>query len=263
MSYEQTPETGLGDAGGKEPPANFLTDNAFGRLAGVLVSPTATFQSIGRRPTWVVALVVMLLISFVAQFVVVGKLDQTELREQTEQALEAQGQSIDDEALDSRLELQNKFMIGCVVVVLPIALVIMSLLFMVAMRMSGGEVSFVQSLSTVLHAMVPLLVSSLLLLVVTIGRTTPIGVLESQHHPLASNLSAFAAEGTSPVLLTVMSSFDLFSIWVVVLLILGFTAVARVKRSTATLVTLVLWAVWIAVKIGLAAVGQMFSGGGG
>lgn len=262
MSYEETPESAIGGAAG-EPPANFLTDNAFGRLVGVLVSPTATFRSIARRPTWVVPLLIMLLISFVTQLAVVGKLDQSELREQTEQALEAQGQPVDDEALDNQLELQNKFMIGCVAVVMPISLLIVSLVFMVAMRMSGGEVSFVQSLSTVLYAMVPLLVSSLLVLVVTLGRTTPIGVLESQHHPLASNLSAFAPEGTSPVLLTVMSSFDLFSIWVVALLILGFTAVARVKRSTATIVTLVLWAVWIAVKIGLAVVGQLFSGGGG
>lgn len=267
MSYEQSPEAPESPAGGEppavEPPASALTDSAFGRLAGVLFSPAATFASIRRRPTWLVAFLVMTLLAAAAQMVAVGKLDTSEVRDQVELALEKQGRTMSDEDLDDAVDLQMKFGTGCGLVFVPIGLLLVAVVFMVVLRMSGSELTFVQSLSTVVHAEMPLAVSALLAIPVLLGRTTPLGVTEAQNGILASNLSILAPEGASLVMTTLLASFDLFAIWVVALLAIGFAVVAGVSRAKAATVTVVLWLVWIVFKVGLAGLGQAFGGGAG
>ena len=52
-----------------------MEESAFGRVVSVLVSPTKTFESIRQRPTWLVALVVLIGISIVAGAMVSAKID--------------------------------------------------------------------------------------------------------------------------------------------------------------------------------------------
>jgi hypothetical protein len=70
---------------------------------------------------------------------------------------------------------------------------------------------------------------------------------------LASSLRPLAPED-SPVVASLLGNLDFFTIWSVVLLILGYRASARVSTQTATTVVLVLWGLWVLGKAGFAAV---------
>jgi len=61
---------------------------------------------------------------------------------------------------------------------------------------------------------------------------------------------------TSKPLLTFASSFDLFTIWFVVLLGIGFSQATggKVKALSMSLVYFGLWTIWVLGKVGLAAV---------
>ena len=70
---------------------------------------------------------------------------------------------------------------------------------------------------------------------------------------LASNLGAFAPEETGQAMRTLLASIDVFSIWSVILLSIGFAVVAGVSRAKATVSVVALWIVYILFKVGAAA----------
>jgi hypothetical protein len=73
-------------------------------------------------------------------------------------------------------------------------------------------------------------------------------------NPVATNLGFFLGRAEHPVLYSLASSIDLFAIWTVILLAIGYSCVSKVKRSTAlsivagwyVLITL-LGTLWVAV----------------
>ncbi len=57
-----------------------LEDSSFGRLIGVLVSPGKTFQSIAARPTWGVALIVLLIAATASSVLISQRMDKEDKR---------------------------------------------------------------------------------------------------------------------------------------------------------------------------------------
>jgi len=54
------------------------------------------------------------------------------------------------------------------------------------------------------------------------------------NNPVATNLGYFINRTDHPALATLLSWFDIFTIWYVILFGIGFSCVSRVKRGTAT-----------------------------
>lgn len=231
-----------------------LTDNGWGRVVGVLVSPVKTFESIRRKPTWVAPLVVLVALNVVATLVVWPKVDfETAVRTQ----LERQGQEVSDEQVVQAAEMQGKIGLPCAILALPLGVVVFALVFMVAFKLLGGELGFKDSLSTALYAMMPWAVAILLTIPVVLGQTEIDAEAMQSGGLLASHLGVLAPEGTSPLLLAVLGSVDLFSLWALALMVVGYAIVAGVSRAAAAGTVIGLWLVWVLVKVGLAALGSM------
>jgi hypothetical protein len=58
-----------------------------------------------------------------------------------------------------------------------------------------------------------------------------------------------------PILFSLLGNFDVFTIWTVVLLIFGFTAISKLPKGKVAAIVLVLWAVFILLRLGGAAIG--------
>jgi hypothetical protein len=71
---------------------------------------------------------------------------------------------------------------------------------------------------------------------------------------LPSNLGFLAPEGASAAVLSLLSAFDLFKLWTLVLLVIGFAAVARLKKGTAAAAVVGCWALYVLGKAGWAAI---------
>jgi hypothetical protein len=131
---------------------------------------------------------------------------------------------------------------------------IIAALFLGAFRFFGGsEIPFKTSLATTVHGFLPGLVAALLALPLLLSRPH-ITVKQAQSNLLASNLGAFAPESTGAALRTLLTSLDFFSIWTLCLLIIGYRLTAKVSTASAATVVLVLWAIYVAARVGLAAV---------
>lgn len=231
-----------------------LTDNGWGRVLGALVSPIRTFESIKMGPTWVAPLVVLFGLSLASTLIVWPKVDfEATVRTQ----LEKQGQEVDEETLANAVEMQRKIGLPCAVVAMPLGLLVFALVLMVAFNLLGGELDFKHSLSTTLYSMMPWAVAALLTIPVVLGQTSIDAEAMQSGGLLASHLGVLAPEGASPLLLALLSSFDLFSFWAIALFIVGYAIVAGVSRAAAAGTVFGLWVLWIVIKVGLAALGTM------
>jgi hypothetical protein len=235
-----------------------MENSSFGRLLGALVSPGKTFRSIAERPTWGVALVALLLVGTLSGVLANKKIDPNDMREMIEQRMEKQGggQKPSAAQLDQAAGMAQKW--GSIVVWLaPIfsaaAYLIMALLFWAAFRfVAASSLTYKTSFSVLLHAFMPWLIAGLLTLPVILSREH-IGVQEAQQGLLASNLSAFAPEGAGGALKSLLGSLDFFSLWTVVLLILGYRTAAKASTASSATIILVVWLLYVGIKVGLGA----------
>ena len=233
-----------------------LTDTGAGRVLGVLVAPGDTFRSIAARPTWLAPLLAMVLLATVVTSMVSARLDMAQL---IRHQLEAAGSQPSLEQIDQRLEtvkkLQPYLALFQGLVAAPAVYLVCALLFWVAFKLLGSDLGYKASFATTLHGLLPLgLVQALLAIPVIWNRASFTQDEARSGSFLASNLATFAPDGIGPVARALLGSVDLFSIWAVVLLVIGYRIVARVSRGAAVGVVLSLWLLGVALKAALVAI---------
>lgn len=229
------------------------------RLGQVLWAPAAAFEKLRERPTWAVALVVLLLIGAGVSWVAVQKIDPDAQREVLRDTLEER-QGLRGEELDRQVDrvmsINRRFAPLTPVFGLVISLgayALMAGVFLVAFRLAGGEVGFVQSFATTLHGVVPLGVGGLIALPIVLAQESVDPERLQRGSLLASNLAVLAPEDAPGTLVALLASFDLFTLWAVILLVIGYSVVARVSKGAAAGVVVGAWVLWIGIKVGLAA----------
>jgi hypothetical protein len=231
-----------------------LTDSGAGRVLGVLAAPGDTFRSIAARPTWVAPLVVMMLLAAAVGFLATSRVDMAQvMRHQNE----VTGGQLSAEQLEQRIELVKKLepylALFQGLVVAPAVYLLCALLLWVGLRMVGSEMGYKAALSTALHGLLPLGVEALLAVPVIWNRASLSPDEARNLSFLTDNLAAVAPDGTGRVALALLGSVNLFSIWAVVLLVIGYGIVGRVSRTAAAGVVLSVWLLGIALKVALVA----------
>ncbi len=135
----------------------------------------------------------------------------------------------------------------------PAVYMLMAAIFLVVFRLMGSDIDFRHSLSVAVHGMMPFLLATLLSIPVVMSRAE-LSMEEVQSGGfLHSNLASFAPESAGKVLVALLGSIDLFSIWTIALLAIGYRVVGKVSKAAALGVVIALWAVVVAGKVGLAA----------
>lgn len=241
-----------------------MKDSGFGRLIGALVAPGETFRSIAERPTWVAPLIVLVALGFGLQWAMQQRTDpERAIREQTE----AFGVELTREQIDEQVARAEDPAMQAVNSAIGIAAAaafyfLAALLFWVAFRMFGSEIGYIAGLATLLYAMMPFAIASLLNIPLVLARETISTQDVMAGGVLMSNLGFLAGEDAGMAFRGLLQSVDFFSIWVIVLLVIGYRATARVSTATSAGVVLTLWLIGIAVKVGLMALPSLMTGGG-
>ena len=234
-----------------------MHDSSFGRLLGALVAPSRTFESIREKPSWVVPLIVLLLLSLGVGLAMDGRIDPTEMArvmlervgmDPSPEQLEAMKKQSEEQPSWAKPAGQAVSLVGLTAFYLALAAV-----FMGIFRLSGSEISFRQSFATTLHGILPLAVAYLLNIPLILSRTEVRAEEMLAGGVLVSSPRLLAPED-SPVVASLLGSLDFFVIWAVVLLIIGFRHVARVSTATAAAAVLVPWGLWVLGKAGFVAI---------
>jgi hypothetical protein len=234
-----------------------MKDSGWGRLIGVLVAPGETFRSIAERPTWLAPLLALVLLTGAVSLVVQARTDPEEMvRGQMEMLKVDVPQQDIDKAIERAENQTTGAKIGLLVfgVVLQVAFyAFLAVLFWIGFRMFGSEMDYLHSLATTAYAYMPFAVATLINLPLLFSRGSLTWEEVQSGGVLVSSLKALAPEGATAVTRMLLGSLDLFTIWTLVLLTIGYRTVAKVSTAVASGIVLLYWLIYVVGKVGIAA----------
>jgi hypothetical protein len=226
------------------------------RLTGVVWSPGVAFQDIAARPRWWPPLLVLVLVSLVFTATFTQRVGwERFFRQQAETNSKLRDMPADqkEQTLAMQTRVGPAFAYGAAVLGLPIMGLATAGVFLLLFRTAfGAELSFRQAFAIVCYSWIPLLFGSIMALVVMLLKTPEDFDL---NYPTLTNIGAFLEPASTPKwLLSLGTSIDIFTIWVLVLLATGFAAVGRkISWGSAFAGVMGTWAVYVLVKVGFAA----------
>ena len=228
-----------------------------GRIIGVFVSPKQTFTSIAEKPSWVAPMLLMMILAVIVGGLLNSKMNWAQyIRHKAEEnpRFEQLSEDKKDEAIAGQVKFWSGFSYGVGAVFVPISVAIFAGIYMASFNlMSGAGVRYGQSFAITTHAFLPSAVTSILAMIIlplkTYGDVDPENIV-------ATSLKAYLPETAPKTLLALGGSLELFWIWCMILVAIGFTAAnpRKVKPGTAYGIVFGLWAIWVLAKIAWAAI---------
>ena len=226
--------------------------SAPGRIVGAFFSPGPTFRAIAARPTFLLPLILWTACSLLLSALILPRLDVEKMIRQT---MEKRGQTVPEDRMQQIVTAQRKIVQITTVVFGALTPTIISLLvtliYWASFKAFGWDFTFRQGLGATTHSFLPGVLGALLLIPVILQRQTldPRGMGEL----LQSNLGFLVEKSSSPALHSLLTSIDVFSLWSLVLLTIGYSAAARVSRKAAGGVVFAIWAIYVIGKAGVTA----------
>jgi Yip1-like protein len=225
------------------------------RIFGVLFSPGKTFEDIVRKPSWIAPVVVSTVLSIIAVVVLNQRVNWREyIAQQIEKNPQAAQLSADQK--QQRAEVGAKFTVAIVYVagvVLPVCFALLvGLVMMGAYNLfAGAGARFAASFAIVAHAGMVGLVSTPLFLLVLFLK--PYGTIDPDN-PVVTNLGALLPEESAKWLVTLCKSIDIFTIWILILIAIGFAAVnpKKLKGAKSFTIAFMVWATYVVLRVGWA-----------
>ncbi len=245
-----------GEAGGT-PPMSFVQ-----RLFGVYFEPKKTFEDINRKGTWMGMFIVLAVLGMAMAYVINVRVDrETRIRQGLEMSpiklSEEQKETAVQQALSRPPGVTERFGFVAAPITILIFYAILAAAFLLVFVLMGAGITFKKSWTTSIWAMGPPSILLSLISLVLMYVKDPDKLQLDPTSNVASNLGFLISDQKAqPVLASFLSSIDIFSLWNIVLLSIGFAAASehRVTTKKAAIGVIVLWAIWVLGKAGWKAI---------
>jgi len=228
------------------------------RFIDAFVAPSKTFKDIRRNASWWLPFIIASVLGLVFAYVVLNKIGLPALVDgvvhQSAPLEERMASSTPEQAaaIHRSIETQFKFMYVGPVIVLIVAFLVSGIFLATANFAFGGRATYKQMLAVWFYGTVPLMLTSLLTIVSIYAGVT--GDSFNIKNTVGTNIGYYLMNGDSPRwLVTLLSSVDIISIWAALLLTMGVSIVAGIKRGAAAVVVFGWWAIYVVLQAGFAA----------
>ena len=216
------------------------------RVVDAYVAPTKTFDDIRRNASWWLPFLLGIVVSLAFAYSVDRQIGFDQVAQasinRNAQAQERMSSLTDAQRQRSMHIIATTMKIGCFaapVIGLIFALIAAGILMMSFNFGLGARGSYQQYLAVWFYAGLPFLIKFLLAAIAIFA-----GASTEQfdiRNPIGTNIGWYLSSDVPQWLRTLFSSADVFTIWVVILLVLGCSTVARVKRSSAAFIVVGWW----------------------
>lgn len=234
-----------------------------GRLTGILWEPRPVFEDLAARPRFWAPLILLTVLSIIFVSVFTARVGWDIYMEQQMERQAASNPRIAQMTPEQRertMEMSAAIakyagIGGAVIGFAAMCLVVAGVLLGLMNSVGGANLRFKQAFSITCYSFLPSAISSVLSLIVMLLKHPEDFDLQN---PLPANLGAFISSPPSPRWLqSLASSIDLFSIWVILLLALGFSVASGGRMSYGKSLSLVIapWLLYVLIKSGLAGLG--------
>ena len=222
------------------------------RVVGAFFSPVSTFESIAARPGFLLPILLWTAASLLVTAFLLPKIDFDRM---IRTSLEKRGQTVPEERIQSIVARQKRMapvLYNVIGVVSPALIcLLVTLVYWASFKAFGWDFGFRQGFGATAHAFLPGVLGAFVLLAILTQQETvdPTAMGDL----LRSNLGFLVDKKSSPALHSLLESLDLFSLWSLVLLSIGYAAAARVSKKSSAGVVFTIWALYVLGKAGLSA----------
>ncbi len=230
------------------------------RVVNTFFAPSKTMADIRRSSSWWMPWLLMSILSYgliAAWQQKIGFERLSENQIHLNQKAEEQWEKASPEQREQRLKVSVAitkgisygiplFVLLSIVVVAAVLLAIFNFGF-------GAKVPFSQSMAITTYSYLPGMLSTILA-IVTVFLSDPEGY--DMRRPVASNLGALVNMTDHPALATFLSTFDIFILWYIALMAIGFSTVSekKIKTSSAFMGIFGTYFIWKLLATGMAAI---------
>jgi hypothetical protein len=229
------------------------------RVVDTFVAPTKTFTDILRNSSWWLPYLLGATLGLLFAYVILNKVGLPTLvdgvirHSKTLEDTLANATPADAARIRSRIETQFKFSYAFPVLGLVFGLICSGVLLATANFVFGGRAKYKQMLAVWFYGTLPLFVFNLLVIISIYAGLS--GDSFDIQNPIGTNIGYYLSGTELPHwLITLMSAIDVFAIWSALLLTLGVSIVAGIKRSSAAIVVFGWWFLYIVLKVAGAAI---------
>jgi len=206
------------------------------RLVNVFIAPNKTFEDLKRNPSWWVPFVVSAVFSLIFGIVAVQKIDMRQFAQQqidksplAQRQLERLTPEQREQNLAIRAMITKVTFYAFPVFQLIGGLIFAAILMAIFNFILGAEVSFARALAVVFYAGIPGIIRAVLLIISLLTSSDP-STIDLSGNPMPTNPAFFLDPQGNKVLYSLASALDIFIIWYVVLLGLGFAAASMNRK---------------------------------
>lgn len=228
----------------------------FGRVGGVLFSPGATFTDIAKKPSWIIPIVLLTLAGLGVAYFMNQKMDWAAFnRHQLEQSSRWEQMSEDQRntsvQMGAKISPAIAWVAGGAVSILS-ALIIAFVYWLAFNLLKGAQLRYGQAMGIVSYAFIPGLIGAILTIVVLALKRY--GDVDPQRM-LATSVAAFLPSDAPKWEVSLGGSLELFWIWTVVLIALGFSKAnpKKIPSGSAFGIVFGLWILFVLLKVGISA----------
>lgn len=230
-------------------PGEEETKGSIWRLQGIFFEPSATFEDINKKPTFLVALLLTIVIALIGWTIIDSLVDLQELMEaQIKAAPQAEGLSQD------QIELQASYTVPFIkwaapILIPPLMMLLVAALMLLMAFLTGGMTTFKKLTSVVSYTFFFQTVISITLMVLVFAVVSDPEAINLQN-PVSSNLGFLFDAEDSPVLFKLASSADIIVWYVIFLLGLGLSKVSEgIKVGKGFVLVAVMYLIYVSIGV--------------
>ncbi len=230
------------------------------RVVDTFIAPSKTFTDILRDSSWWLPYLLGAVVGLAFAFTILNKIGLPTLVDGVihhSKMLEDQiANATPDVAakIRSRIESNFKLSYATPVIGLVLGFICAGVLLGTANFVFGGKAKYKQMLAVWFYGTLPLAIFNLLIIVSAYAGLS--GDSFDVNNALGTNIGYYLAGGDTPHwLIALLSSIDVFAIWIALLLTIGVSIVAGIKRSSAAIVVFGWWFIFVLLKVAIAAIG--------
>lgn len=231
-----------------------------GTLGNIFFEPGNTFEDLRRKPRFIMAAFISIIVISLFQFAFVQKVGFERIVKERFES-NARIQEMPEEQKQALIEQQSGPIAKTIsYVATPIVLIIVFLLggliYWLGANAMGGSAKFSHGLSIWSYSMFPPMLIAMLanFLILFLKSADEIDISSSQSGLIQANPSFFIDKG-SPVLSALLATFDFFSIWGWILAAIGLKIVGKISTGAAWGIVIIVALIGVAFRV----VGALFS----
>lgn len=228
------------------------------RLLDTFIAPSKTFTDLRRNAGWWAPFVISAIVSLMFVYVVdqkVGfrKVSENQLQTQPKQAERIESLPADqrEKAMQRTVTWTKAISYGYPLVILLWLAIVAGVLLATLKFGASVEVKFKTLLALVMYASLPGIFKALLAILSLLAGVSSDAF--TFQNPVATNPGYFIDPAASPVLYRLLTAFDIFTIWTLVLTAIGIPCISKVKTGTAFAVVFGWFLVLTLIGVGFAA----------